>query len=131
MSDQTQAAGEAASTTTEGSLLDDILSETKITPSDEGYDVTKVGIKALMRELLSPKHQNEKVDRAFADALIAEIDEKISKQVDVILHHETFQKLESSWRGLKFVVDHTDFRENIKVEVLNVSKADLMTDFED
>jgi type VI secretion system protein ImpC len=132
MSDQTQGAlGEAAETTTEGSLLDEILTETKITPTDEGYDVTKVGIKALMRELLSPKHQNEKVDRAFADALIAEIDEKISKQVDVILHHPDFQKLESSWRGLKFVVDHTDFRENIKIELLNVSKADLATDFED
>ena len=84
-----------------------------------------------MRELLSPKHQNEKVDKAFADALISEIDEKISKQVDVILHHPDFQKLESSWRGLKFVVDHTDFRENIKIELLNVSKADLATDFED
>jgi type VI secretion system protein ImpC len=132
MSDQTQgASGEAAATTTEGSLLDEILSETKLNPTDEGYDVTKTGIKALMKELLSPKHQNEKVDKAFADALIAEIDEKISKQVDVILHHPDFQKLESSWRGLKFLVDHTDFRENIKVEVLNVSKNDLMTDFED
>jgi type VI secretion system protein ImpC len=132
MSDQTQGAGgEAAATTTEGSLLDEILSETKLTPTDEGYDVTRTGIKALMKELLSPKHQNEKVDKAFADALIAEIDEKISKQVDVILHHEAFQKLESSWRGLKFLVDHTDFRENIKVEMLNVSKNDLMQDFED
>jgi type VI secretion system protein ImpC len=132
MSDQTQGAGgEAAATTTEGSLLDDILSETKLTPTDDGYDVTRMGIKALMKELLSPKHQNEKVDKAFADALIAEIDEKISRQVDVVLHHPEFQKLESAWRGLKFVVDHTDFRENIKVEVLNVSKADLMADFED
>src|SRR5579859_618617 len=132
MADQTQgAAGEAAATTTEGSLLDEILSETKLTPTDEGYDVTRTGIKALMKELLSPKHQNEKVDKAFADALIAEIDEKISRQVDVILHHPDFQKLESAWRGLKFVIDHTDFRENIKVELLNVSKQDLLTDFED
>jgi type VI secretion system protein ImpC len=132
MSDQTQGAGqEAGATTTEGSLLDEILSETRLNPTDEGYDVTRTGIKALMKELLSPKHQNEKVDKAFADALIAEIDEKISRQVDVILHNEAFQKLESSWRGLKFVIDHSDFRENIKVELLNVSKQDLATDFED
>ncbi|HEY3816636.1 MAG TPA: type VI secretion system contractile sheath large subunit [Polyangiaceae bacterium] len=132
MSDETQTAGGAAAgTTTEASLLDDILSETKLTPTDDGYDVTRTGIKALLKELLSPKHQNEKVDKAFADALIAEIDEKISRQVDQVLHHPDFQKLESAWRGLKFAVDHTDFRENIKVEVLNVSKADLMTDFED
>jgi len=132
MSDEAQSAGgAAAATTTEASLLDDILSETKLTPTDDGYDVTRMGIKALLKELLSPKHQNEKVDKAFADALIAEIDEKISRQVDVVLHHPDFQKLESAWRGLKFAVDHTDFRENIKVEVLNVSKSDLMTDFED
>ena len=128
-----QAAGEGlTATTTEASLLDDILSETKLVPTDEGYDVTRTGIKALLKELMSPKHQNEKVDKAFfADALIAEIDEKITKQVDVILHHPDFQKIESAWRGLKFVVEHTDFRENIKIELLNVSKADLMTDFED
>jgi type VI secretion system protein ImpC len=133
MADQTQLAGgeAAATTTTEASLLDDILSETQLKPTDEGYDVTRKGIQALMKELLSPKHQNEKVDKSFADALIAEIDEKITKQVDVILHHPDFQKLESAWRGLKFLIDHTDFRENIKVEVLNVSKQDLMTDFED
>jgi len=132
MADQTQVAGGvAATTTTEASLLDEILSETQLKPTDEGYDVTRKGIQALMKELLSPKHQNEKVDKAFADALIAEIDEKITKQVDVILHHPDFQKLESAWRGLKFLIDHTDFRENIKVEVLNVSKQDLMTDFED
>src|SRR5580704_870889 len=105
MAEQTQGAGGAAAVTTEGSLLDDILSETKLGPSDEGYDVTRTGVKALLKELMSPKHQNEKVDKAFADALIAEIDEKISRQVDVILHHADYQRLESSWRGLKFVID--------------------------
>ncbi|MGZ3478256.1 MAG: type VI secretion system contractile sheath large subunit, partial [Polyangiales bacterium] len=42
-----------------------------------------------------------------------------------------FQKLESAWRGLKFAIDRTDFRENIRIEVLNASKEDLLTDFED
>ncbi len=126
-----EAAAPAAATTTEISLLDDILSETRLKPTDEGYDVTKQGIGVLVKELLSPKHQGEKVDKAFADALIAEIDEKISKQLDVILHQPEFQKLESAWRGLKFAVDRTDFRENIKIELLNVSKEDLATDFED
>src|SRR6185437_16312572 len=73
----------------------------------------------------------EKVDKAFVDALIAEIDQKLSRQVDEIIHNPMFQKLESAWRGLKFVVDRTDFRENIKVEVLNCSKEDLLADFED
>src|SRR5690606_26203966 len=62
---------------------------------------------------------------------VAEIDRKLSAQVDEILHHEQFQKLEAAWRGLKLVVDRTDFRENIKIELLNASKEDLLADFED
>src|SRR5213079_2470996 len=41
------------------------------------------------------------------------------------------QKLESAWRGLKLMVDRTDFRENTKINIVNVSKDDLLTDFED
>ena len=48
-----------------------------------------------------------------------------SAQVNEILHHEEFQKLESAWRGLKFLVDRTDFRRNIQIEILNVSKEEL------
>ncbi len=129
MSEQLQGGGAAA--TTEGSLLDDILSETKLTPNDEGYEVAKRGVQAFITELLAPAHATEKVDKAFADALIAEIDTKLSKQLDEILHHKEYQRLESSWRGLKFLIDRTDFRENIKVELLNCSKDDLMADFED
>jgi len=132
MSDEQAAGGgAAAATTTEGSLLDEILSETKLKPTDEGYDVAKKGVQAFIAELLAPNHASEKVDKAFADALIAEIDAKLSKQLDEILHHPAYQKLESAWRGLKFVIDRTDFRENIRCELLNCSKEDLQMDFED
>jgi type VI secretion system protein ImpC len=131
MAEEQAAGGAAAAATTEGSLLDEILGETKLTPTDEGYDTTRKGVQAFIAELLAPAHASEKVDKAFADALIAEIDHKLSKQLDVILHDPKFQKLESAWRGLKFVIDRTDFRENIKCELLNVSKDDLQADFED
>ena len=132
MANETQAAGGGATQTLEGgSLLDEILAETKMTPGDEGYDVAKRGVQAFIAELVAPKREGEKVDKAFVDALIAEIDQKLSRQIDEILHNAAFQKLESAWRGLKFVVDRTDFRENIKVELLNSSKDDLLADFED
>jgi type VI secretion system protein ImpC len=51
--------------------------------------------------------------------------------VDAVLHHAELQKLESAWRGLKYLVDKTDFRENIRLELINVSKEDLLEDFED
>ena len=132
MSTEAQGAGGAASQTLEGgSLLEEILAETKMTPGDEGYEVAKRGVQAFISELIQPKREGEKVDKAFVDALIAEIDVKLSRQIDEILHNPAFQKLESAWRGLKFVIDRTDFRENVKVELLNCSKEDLLADFED
>jgi type VI secretion system protein ImpC len=132
MATETQSAGSAGVQTLEGSsLLEEILAETKMNPNDEGYDIARKGVQAFISELVAPKREGEKVDKAFVDALIAEIDQKLSRQIDQILHHPTFQKLESAWRGLKFVIDRCDFRENIKVEMLNCSKEDLLADFED
>src|SRR5258705_5154238 len=112
-------AGSATQTLEGGSLIEEILAETKMTPGDEGYEIAKRGVQAFISELVTPKREGEKVDKAFVDALIAEIDVKLSRQIDEIIHNPTFQKLESAWRGLKFVIDRVDFRENTKVELLN------------
>ncbi|WNG60591.1 type VI secretion system contractile sheath large subunit [Archangium gephyra] len=132
MSTQTQtqnAAGAAAAVSP--SLLDEILSEAKIKPKDEGYDIARRGVEAFIAEMLAPNRSEERIDKALVDAMIAEIDKRLSSQVNEIMHHEEVQKLESSWRSLKFLVDRVDFRENIRVEMLNVSKGDLLKDFED
>src|SRR5580698_1082017 len=132
MAAETQSAAQGGTQTLEGgSLLDEILAETRMTPGDEGYEVAKRGVQAFIAELIAPKREGEKVDKALVDALIAEIDQKLSRQIDEIIHNPTFQKLEAAWRGLKFTVDRTDFRENVKVELLNCSKEDLLADFED
>lgn len=115
----------------EGSLLDQVLQETKMKPSDEGYVVAKKGIEIFLAEIAKSSQQVEKVDKALVDQIIASIDEKLSRQLDQILHNEKLQELESAWRGLRMVVDRTNFRENIKMELLNVSKDDLLADFED
>jgi type VI secretion system protein ImpC len=73
----------------------------------------------------------ERVDKALVDSVIADLDRRMSAQINEILHQESFQKLESAWRGLKFLVERTDFRRNVKLEVLNVSKEELATDFAD
>jgi len=129
--EEVQQGAEGTTETTEGSLLDDILKETRLKPSDEGYGVAKKGIEAFIGELLAPRRGEQKPDKALVDQMVSEIDSKLSAQVDEILHHADFQKLESAWRGLKFVVDRTNFRENIKLEVLSVSKGELLDDFED
>jgi type VI secretion system protein ImpC len=123
--------GLATTTTTEVSLLDQILGETKVTPQDEGYDVARRGIAAFIGELMKPTRQGEKVNNQIIDQMIASIDQKLSSQLDAILHARPFQTLESAWRGLKFAIDRTDFRQNIRLELLNVSKDELLADFED
>ncbi|KRW61215.1 type VI secretion system contractile sheath large subunit [Pseudomonas sp. TTU2014-080ASC] len=121
----------ASKSAAEAGILDRIIAETKLTPDDEAYDIAKRGVSAFIEELLKPQNENEPVKKAMVDRMIAEIDAKLSRQMDEILHHQEFQSLESSWRGLKLLVDRTNFRENIKLEILNASKQDLLDDFED
>jgi type VI secretion system protein ImpC len=73
----------------------------------------------------------QKLDKVVVDAAIAEIDKRLSAQICAIMHDPKFQKLESIWRSLKFLVDRSDFRRNIKIEILNVSQSDLADDFSD
>lgn len=73
----------------------------------------------------------DKIDKVVLDNQIAEIDLRISLQLDEVLHNPMFQKMEASWRSLKFLVDRTDFRKNIKVDILDISKDELAEDFED
>ncbi|MDR0330209.1 MAG: type VI secretion system contractile sheath large subunit [Chitinispirillales bacterium] len=73
----------------------------------------------------------DKIDKTVLDCQIAELDRRISLQLDEILHAPQFQKLESIWRSLDFLVQRTDFRKNVKINVLDVSKEELAEDFED
>jgi type VI secretion system protein ImpC len=129
--EQERATAPAAEAVKEVSILDEIVQATKLKPSDEAYGVTKKGVEALIAQLLEPGRAVPKISKAVVDDMIAEIDKKLSLQLDAIMHHAQVQKIESAWRSLKFLVDRTDFRENIKIEVVNVSKDDLLQDFED
>jgi len=128
-----QQSAQATESVAEGtpSLISEILEQTNIAPGDgEAFQLASTGMRAFMRELLKSERSGEKVDKRVVDEMIALIDQRLSKQVDAVLHHPTFQQLESAWRGLRLVVERTNFRENIKIEVLNVSKEDLKNDFD-
>jgi type VI secretion system protein ImpC len=58
-------------------------------------------------------------------SMIAAIDKKLTEQVNLILHHEDFQKLEGAWRGLHHLVSRTETDTMLKIRVFNVSKTDL------
>jgi len=59
------------------------------------------------------------------EAIIAELDRKLTEQVNLILHNEAFQKLEGAWRGLHHLVNNTETDEMLKIRVMNIAKADL------
>jgi type VI secretion system protein ImpC len=59
------------------------------------------------------------------EGIIAEIDRKLTEQINLILHHEEFQKLEGSWRGLHHLVNNTETDEMLKIRVMNISKKEL------
>lgn len=113
------------------SLLEEIVQATKLGPADEAYSLTKRGVEALVSQLLAPEAVDARVSKAVVDDMIAAIDRKLSAQLDAVLHNEQLQKMESAWRSLKFIVDRTDFRENVRIEIINATKEDLLTDFED
>ena len=59
------------------------------------------------------------------EGIIAEIDRKMTEQINLILHHEDFQKLEGAWRGLHYLVNNTETDEMLKIRVMDISKKDL------
>lgn len=125
-----------AQTVEETSALDALFEKVDMTPPKAGdLESPSARLSQALRLLISSVTETgrevEHVDKVLIDSVIAELDRKISAQVDEILHNEQFQHLESAWRSLKFLVARTDFRRNVKLEVLNVSKDDLAGDFEE
>ena len=92
---------------------------------------TTAAIQALVQAIFATGMSVEKVDRALIDHFIGELDSQISRQLDAVMHNAEFQQVEGLWRGVKSLVDQTDFRRNVRVELLDVSKEDLRLDFED
>jgi len=59
-------------------------------------------------------------------SLITDIDEKLSSQLNAVIHNKKFQDLEASWRGLSYLVDNTNVNETLKIRVLNITQSELM-----
>ena len=122
---QAEAAGAAEETTAVDSLIDswDLDSEYR--------DLYRKGIAGIVQKASGLDVNKLTINKQVVDDFIAEIDQQISAQVNEVLHNQDFQKLESSWRSLRYLVDNTEFRQNIRIEVLNASKEDLLEDFQD
>jgi type VI secretion system protein ImpC len=92
-------------------------------------DVQKEAIESAVKTLASQalEHAQLVSDNTLDSitAIIAELDQKLTEQINQILHQEDFQKLESAWRGLSYLVNNTETDEMLKIRVMNISKNDL------
>ena len=125
-----QAATEVVVKEAEGaSLLDQILDSTR--PVDDSQrEKNKLFIEAVIRSALTAGNVvSGDVERTI-QAWKAAIDEKLSAQLNEILHHPEFQKLEGTWRGLDYLVKQTETSPSMKIKVMNVSKNTLLKDLE-
>jgi type VI secretion system protein ImpC len=128
--EQTQAAGAAAATTTEApSLLDQVIQATR--PQDEKEaDRSKGYFKQFLEGVVKPGQVVSKDVETNIKYWIGEIDKKLSGQLNEIMHHPDFQKLEGTWRGLHYLVHQSETGENLKIRVMNVRKTELLKDLE-
>ena len=128
---ETQAAGQAAATTTsELSLLDQIVDQGKVGRDAETRDRGKDLVKRFVAEVLEGSMTISRDTETMINARIAQIDHLLSLQLNEILHQADFQRLEASWRGLKFLMSQSETGTMLKIKVLNVSKKDLLRDLQ-
>lgn len=93
--------------------------------TDEAKSAVEMAVQTLAQQALSQTTLISSDVVASIEAIIAEIDNKLSQQVNAILHHAEFQQLESAWRGLHHLVNNSETDEMLKIKVMNISKADL------
>jgi type VI secretion system protein ImpC len=87
-------------------------------------------ISGLAAVLYNIDHDAGRFDKADVMAVVQRIDQLINAQVNEVIHHPEFQKLEANWRGIDDLVQHTNFRSNITIDLLDVTKRELDEDFE-
>src|SRR5580693_2053765 len=124
------AAAGAPAETHEISLLDQIVDEGRLARDPEARDRGKDMVREFVAQFLEGNMGLSRDSEAMINSRIAQIDHLISIQLNEVLHHPQFQKLEASWRGLKYLLNHSETGENMKIKVFNCSKKDLLRDLQ-
>jgi type VI secretion system protein ImpC len=114
----------------EVSLLDQILTEGKMARDDYQREQAKDMIGEFVNQVMSGELTMSKNMDVAINARIAEIDRLLSAQLNEIMHHQEFQKLEGSWRGLHHLVKNSLTGTMLKIRVMSVTKKELLKDFE-
>jgi type VI secretion system protein ImpC len=114
----------------ERSVLDQIVEEGRFAKDVAGRERGKNLVSEFVGQVLEGSMTVSKDAEAMINARIAQIDHLISIQLNEILHKEQLQKLEASWRGLKYLMDQSETSSNLKIKILNVNKKELQRDLQ-
>ena len=114
----------------EASLLDQIVEKGRFGVDAPARERGKDMIKQFVNEVLAGTITVARDADAMLNARIAQIDRLITAQVNEIMHAPQFQKLESTWRGLHYLLSQSETSELLKIKVMNVSKKDLLKDLQ-
>src|ERR1700693_5047082 len=125
-----QGVSAAAVETQESSLLDQIVEQGRFGQEVSARERGKDLVKEFVAQVLEGSMTIAKDAEMMINARIAQIDHLLSLQLNEILHHPAFQKLEGSWRGLKYLMDNSETGVGLKIRVFNATKKELLRDIE-
>ncbi len=102
------------------------LLEKEVRPkSERAKEVLDTAVQTLAEQALQDTNLISEDAVRTIESFIAQIDRKLTEQLNQILHHEDFQRLEGAWRGLHYLVNNTETDEMLKIRVMNISKKEL------
>src|SRR5579864_5778278 len=127
---QVQGQGSTFAQPTELGLLDRIVDEGKLARDPAARERGKDLVKNFVSEVLKGTVTLSADTETMINARIAQIDVLLSAQTNEIMHHPDFQKLEATWRGLRYLISNSETSEKLKIKVLNVNKKDLLKDLQ-
>jgi type VI secretion system protein ImpC len=131
MSDvQKAASAQPVEQTVEHSLLDQIVDEGRLARDPSARERGKDLVKEFVNQVLEGAMTVSKDAEVMITARIAQIDHLVSLQLNEVLHAKEFQKLEGTWRGLKYLMDQSETSDKLKIKVLNVTKKELLRDLQ-
>src|SRR4026208_939306 len=111
--------------TVEVTEFDSLLRKEFKPKTDEAKEAVERAVRTLAEQALSQTKLIGSDGGKSIEAIIAQLDKKLTEQSNLILHHQAFQKLEGGWRGLHYLVNNTETDEMLKIRFMNISKQEL------
>lgn len=121
----TEQLAQSAGLALEGNELSALLQKEFRPKSEEAKTAVEEAVRTLAAQALSQTKLISNDVIKSIEAIIGELDRKLTEQVNLILHHPDFQQLEGSWRGLHYLINNTETDEQLKIRFMNISKQDL------